>query len=206
MEGLSLNKSAFSRNNEESSEDEEERKAKEVSLAERQAQAVRDREEKQRKYEERRQELFGTPSSSGNNSNTSQQHLNNTNTRSGTSTPSSLTPPGSRSATPNRGGRGKGGRGGRGPGAPGSNPSTRNQSRGSQHRELYDPSHTPKPNREDVQRIRTPDIHPIRAPRGPDGTGRGGFGFSSPRGGHMSNEYQVHAPANAVTTSFNTAI
>ncbi|KEF56075.1 uncharacterized protein A1O9_07656 [Exophiala aquamarina CBS 119918] len=203
VEALSLNESTSSRNNEDSSEDEEDHKAKELSLAERQAQAVKDREEKQRKYEERRQELFGTTSSSGN---TSQQHLNNANTRSGTSTPSSLTPPGSRSATPNRGGRGKGGRGGRVPGGPGSNTSTRNQSRGSQHRELYDPSHTPKPNREESQHARTPDIHPIRTPRGPNGSGRGGFGFSSSRAGHVSYGHQAHTSATAFTTSFNTTV
>jgi hypothetical protein len=195
VEGLSLN--------EESSEDEEDHKEKELSLAERQAQAAKDREEKQRKYEERRQELFGTPSSSGN---TSQQHLSNTNNRSGTSTPASLTPPGSRSATPNRGGRGKGGRGGRGAGGPASNPSTRNQSRGSQHRELYDPSYTPKPTRDDGQRVRTPDIHPIRTPKGPDGSGRGGFGFSSSRAGHISSEHQTHISPATITTTFNTAI
>ncbi|KAK5054596.1 hypothetical protein LTR84_001487 [Exophiala bonariae] len=184
VEGLSLNDSPSLGNNQESSEDEEENKAKELTLAERQAQAAKDREEKQRKYEERRQELFGTATSSGN---TSQQHLGNTHNKSGTSTPASLTPPGSRSGTPSRGGgRGKGGRG-RGGGGPSSHPSTRNQSRGSQHRELFDPSYTSKPPREDVQHVRTPDIHPIRTPRGPDGSGRGGFGFSSPRGAHITS-------------------
>ncbi|KIV79976.1 hypothetical protein PV11_07514 [Exophiala sideris] len=158
------------RTNAESSEDEDEAKERELSLAERQAQAAKEREEKQRKYEERRQELFG-PSSA-------QQQANN---KSGTSTPSSLTPPGSRSATPNRG-RGKGGRRG------GANSNTRNQSRGQQHPELFDPLYAPKQDSGYVQRhesgvsgARTPEIRPIRAPKGPDGTGRGGFGFTIPR-------------------------
>ncbi|KIW12946.1 hypothetical protein PV08_08133 [Exophiala spinifera] len=169
----------------ESSEDEDEVKARELSLAERQAQAAKDREEKQRKYEERRLELFG-PSSASNAS-----HVNN---KSGNSTPSSLTPPGSRSATPNRG-RGKGGSGRRG----GVNMNTRTQSRGSQQqqRDLYDPSYVPRPDSGYVQRrengatpgVRTPEIHPIRAPRGPDGSGRGGFGFAQPHSGRGNDAF-----------------
>ncbi|KAI1616803.1 hypothetical protein EDD36DRAFT_429994, partial [Exophiala viscosa] len=157
------------RTNAESSEDEDEAKERELSLAERQAQAAKEREEKQRKYEERRQELFGSSST--------QQATN----KSGTSTPSNLTPPGSRSATPNRG-RGKGGRRG------GANSNTRNQSRVLQHPDLFDPSYAPKQESSYVQRHesrvsggRTPEIRPIRAPKGPDGSGRGGFGFASSR-------------------------
>ena len=165
LSDLSIN----DRTNAESSEDEDEVKERELSLAVRQAQAAKEREEKQRKYEERRQELFG-PSSG-------QQ----ANSKSGTSTPSNLTPPGSRSATPNRG-RGKGGRRG------GANSNTRNQPRGQQHPELFDPSYAPKQESGYVQRhesgvaaARTPEIRPIRAPKGPDGSGRGGFGFGIPR-------------------------
>jgi hypothetical protein len=179
----------------ESSEDEDEVKARELSLAERQARAAKDREEKQRKYEERRLELFG-PAASGASS---ASHVN-INNKSGNSSPSSLTPPGSRSATPNRGrGKGPGGGGGR-RGGGGANimnmntgMNTRNQSRGSpQQRDLYDPSYVPRPdsggyiqrreNGSSTPGARTPEIQPIRAPRGPDGSGRGGFGFAHPHG------------------------
>lgn len=176
----------------ESSEDEDQVKTRELTLAERQAQAAKDREEKQRKYEERRQELFGTTSGSG-NGNSPQQQPN----KSGASTPSSLTPPGSRSATPNRG-RGKGGRRG------GANANSRTHSRGSQHRELYDPSYAAKPEsvllprRENgVQGSRSAEIQPVRAPRGPDGSGRGGFGFVNPR------PARAEAPASEDVASFN---
>jgi len=170
--------------NAESSEDEDEVKERELSLAERQAQAAKDREEKQRKYEERRLELFGPNSSSSNT-----QHVS----KSGNSSPSSLTPPGSRSATPNRG-RGKGGRRG------GAVANTRNQSRTSQQRELYDSSYLPKPDSGYTQRrengipsSRTPEIQPIRAPRGPDGTGRGGFGFAHPRSTRENSDLALDA-------------
>lgn len=173
--------SELSLRNAESSEDEDEVKARELTLAERQAQAAKEREEKQRKYEERRQELFGPPASTSNNSSfsNSSQQVNG----SGTSSPANLTPPGSRSATPSRG-RGKGGR--RGGGVAGSNPRT--QAKPAQHRELYDPSYIPKPDLKYTQRrengapsMRSTDIQPIRAPKGPDGSGRGGFGFAHPR-------------------------
>ncbi|KAJ9636569.1 uncharacterized protein PV06_10074 [Exophiala oligosperma] len=183
LSDLSLNDKAAA----ESSEDEDEVKARELSLAERQAQAAKDREEKQRKYEERRLELFG-PSSGVAASNNTSSHVNINNNKSGNSSPSSLTPPGSRSATPNQRGRGKGGgrRGGGGGGSAIIN--SRNQSRGSQQqRDLYDPSYVQRPDSGYIQRrenasgtsgTRTPEIQPIRAPRGPDGSGRGGFGFA----------------------------
>lgn len=160
----------------ESSEDEDENKAREQTLAERKAQAAKDREEKQRKYEERRQELFGTPSASnatGNGRPTS---------RSGTSTPTSLTPPGSRSSTPSRGR-------GRGRGRGGINPHQNLSRQQGRPQELYDPSYSVKPDSISFQRRESPQVvqpsidlqRPIRAPKGPDGSGRGGFGFSSTR-------------------------
>lgn len=97
MNGLSLH-------GQESSSDDEDAK-NQPTLAERQAQAAKDREEKQRKYEERRQELFGSAGTM----------VSNGKSGSGKSSPGNLTPPTSRSATPNRGrgnGRGRGGRGG----------------------------------------------------------------------------------------------
>ena len=167
----------------ESSDDEDELKERERQLAERQAQAVKTREEKQRKYEERRQELFGTPSSNTN--------LNGRPTsRSGNSSPGSLTPPGSRSSTPSRG-RGRGGRrGGMNAGVQPKRPQP----------ELYDPTYSPKPDSTYLQRREngapSPKLEegqPVRTPKGPDGSGRGGFGFAS-RGGK-----QPAAPVESVT-------
>lgn len=172
-----------------SSEDEDESKPRELTLAERQAQAAKDREEKQRRYEERRKELFGTSSTPTTSLTQQAGHFN----RSGTSSPASLTPPSSRSATPSRA---RGGRGGRRGGAGGDhNTNSRNQSRGSSHqRELYDPSYGPKPeptfvprrDRENGVALSNTAMglpqnqiqQPIRSPRGPDGSGRGGFGFT----------------------------
>jgi hypothetical protein len=161
----------------ESSEDEEEVKAREQTLAERKAQAAKEREEKQRKYDERRQELFGKASAGG-AGNTARP-----NSQSGTSTPNSLTPPGSRSATPNRGrGRGRG---------RGATISHAQQGRLQQRQPaLFDPSYTAEPESIFVQRQqgslsplppKEQPQKPIREPRGPDGSGRGGFGFSTTR-------------------------
>ncbi|ETN36494.1 uncharacterized protein HMPREF1541_08772 [Cyphellophora europaea CBS 101466] len=162
--------------NAESSEDEDEIKAREKNLAERQAQAARDREEKQRKYEERRQELFGTPSTT-NNAN------GRPTSRSGTSTPNSNTPPSSRSATPNRG-RGRG----RGRGGGGVTTGSQSHGRNSQRQQdLFDPTYSAKPESAYVSRRESPQSlpkleQPVRTPKGPDGSGRGGFGFAT-RGG-----------------------
>ncbi len=206
LENLDLNKKA------ESSEDEEDPKQRELSLAERQAQAAKDREERQRKYEERRQELFGTPSTAPNNISLTSTSTNNVNgrptSRSGNSSPGSLTPPGSRSSTPNRG-RGRGGRrGGGGAGNPAGQAQARTQPRQHQQQDLYDHSYAPKPDSVYLQRrengLPTPghaEGQPIRAPRGPDGSGRGGFGFLA-RGGKLpSNSTQVGSAAGLETTT-----
>ncbi|KAL2400169.1 hypothetical protein ABEF93_005979 [Exophiala dermatitidis] len=267
LQALNLNSNNKQTVEELSEDDEDEVKSREQTLAERQAQAAREREEKQRRYEERRQELFGPNtgqqgSSTKNNNNIhSSQQQHQRYQHSGTSTPSSLTPPGSRSATPNRarmrGGGGGGGGGRRGGAGGGHAMSSRTRSRGSpssqssqqqqqqqsqsqptrdreRERELYDPSYAPRPDsnwgviygqqhqqqQQPQQRyenaldgmmtgsnpgiisssnstfssssrlsnlIQSPDLYasqaqpqqPIRAPRGPDGSGRGGFGFSS---------------------------
>jgi hypothetical protein len=158
--------------NGEISSDEADEKKK-PTIEEQRALAVREREEKQRKYEERRQELFGSSSTKP--------------AGSVTSSPGE-TPPGSRSATPNRS-RGRGGARKAESSRPVSStsslslkPSSIAPSPGPK-KELFDPNFTPKPesaykrseSRENV-------IEPIRSPRGPDGSGRGGFGFA-PRGG-----------------------
>lgn len=137
----------------EDSEDEAKKNA--LTPQERQEKAAREREEKQKKYEEVRQKLFGSEA---------------------VSTPSSA-PPAKQ------------------------NGSSRNQSRGhktpkesrpsssasNKVRQLYDPNDVGKPGTSSVLKTETkavPNvIQPIRMPRNPDNSGRGGFGFAT-RGGH----------------------
>jgi hypothetical protein len=175
LDNLDLNKKV------ESSEDEEDVKQREREMEERKEKAKKEREEKQRKYDERRQELFGANS-----------NVNGKPNQSGNSSPQSLTPPGSRSSTPNRGrGRGRGRSGN--VGAQQSRPQR-------QQPELYEPGYAPKPDSVFLQRRenmaatpRLEDIQqPIRTPKGPDGTGRGGFGFSS-RGGKQTTATSMPA-------------
>lgn len=141
---------------------EEDLKKNLMSLEERKIKAQREREEKQRKYEEVRGRLFGT-SGPG----------------SGTSSPGNVTPP--KGGEAKRGPKNKGGRDGR--------PSS---SAGTKSRHLYDPSYTVKPDSVYVQKrdaeqpnAEQKEEQPVRAPRGPDGSGRGGFGFAA-RGGKIS--------------------
>jgi hypothetical protein len=154
---------------------------KTLTVEERKAQAAKEREEKQRKYEERRQELFG---SAGTVNSATSVHtnsgLNTSNENSGSNTPTP-TPPGSRSATPNRS-RGRGGKRG---GSAGLAKDVQQK----REKDLFDPSYSAKPDSVYLQRREKglPDgkegeVQPIRSPRGPDGSGRGGFGFA-PRGG-----------------------
>ena len=192
VQNLSLEKPTLAPS-QESSEDEEEVQARELTLLERQAQAAKERGEKQRRYEERRKELFGN----FNTVTVSTSQKQGVQHRSGNSSPGSPTPPDSRSATPNRA---RGGRGGRRGGATADqNMPSRNQPKiGSQHRELYEPSHEARPDSVYIQHrerengsstadntagLELPRISsnkPTRAPRGPDGSGRGGFGFAKP--------------------------
>ncbi|KAL9617268.1 MAG: hypothetical protein Q9160_007949 [Pyrenula sp. 1 TL-2023] len=89
---------------------------KKLTPAEQQAKSAKDREEKQRKYEERREQLFGA-----------NHNISNT------------TPPSSRSGTPSRG---RGGRGKNGNSRPSSavSSSTREPKK-----DLFDPAYSPKP-------------------------------------------------------------
>lgn len=143
---------------------------------------MKDREEKQRKYEEARERLFGNSSSAPG---------------SGASSPGGTPPPsrnrdrdsGYENSSARGGGRGRNrGHGGR----DNNNTREKRDSQGgapNKQRQLYDPGYSTKPN---AQR-RTPQgsteradgeqqtIRPTRNPRNPDGSGRGGFGFS-PRG------------------------
>ena len=157
--------------------EEEMRKQQELTFAERQAKAQKDREEKQRKYAEVREKIFGT-SDAG-----SDRAVNRpVSPRGGQSTTSQ------NSKIANRRGRGRGGRD-RGDNQ---NNSSTDQSPSrpiSQGKQLFDPTYSPKPtsiyvqkreviSNENTSRPSTPgDGQPIRAPKGPDGSGRGGFGF-----------------------------
>lgn len=142
------------------------------------AKQKRDREEKQRRYEEARAKIFGESAPS-----------------SGNSSPGTVTPPRSDGQqTPRARGRG-GSRGG-------TNIYQRNNDNSRQFegrrqvqqsgssRELFDPNYASKPDSPSSQggsgsgeyssRISTSKNEQqaaIRSPRGPDGSGRGGFGF-----------------------------
>lgn len=165
-------------------DDEEDDSAKKAQLTpeERRAKQKRDLEEKQRRYEEARAKIFGESAPS-----------------SGASTPGTVTPPrGGEGFNPSPRGRGRG-RGGRGnmnnnTGASEIRQQTDGRRQGFQtgsSRELYDPGYAPKP---DTQRrmedgstrsgiaFTNEQQQAIRAPRGPDGSGRGGFGFARGRG------------------------
>jgi hypothetical protein len=167
-----------------------------LTAEERKAQAAKEREEKQRKYEERRQELFGTAgTANAAPSAVPNSNLNISNGNSGSTTPRNTTPtpPGSRSATPNRN-RGRGGKRG---GAAGL---TKDQQQ-KREKDLFDPSYSAKPDSVYLQRRekgllegKEREVQPIRSPRGPDGSGRGGFGFA-PRGGKAA------APSPAMETA-----
>ncbi|KAH8910745.1 hypothetical protein BR93DRAFT_964601 [Coniochaeta sp. PMI_546] len=138
-------------------------------------------EEKQRRYEEARAKIFG-----------------GSNPSSGQSTPGNVTPPRSSDGRQGQRGRGRGRGAHRGenkqdhyrPDTPG-----RRQQPASQTgtRELFDPNYSAKPGFNIQKRGGEGGGSPrpsssreedqvIRAPRGPDGSGRGGFGFAR-RGG-----------------------
>ncbi|EED24234.1 conserved hypothetical protein [Talaromyces stipitatus ATCC 10500] len=177
-----------------SDSDEETNKPPEMTPEERQAKALRDREEKQRKYEEARERLFGNSSTPG--SNTSSP---------GGTRPSSRNRDSGFDSSGTRGGSGGRGRnrghGNRDRDSNNNNNSNNREKRDSpggtgKQRQLYDPGYSTKPNSSTSYSQRRPPqlptersdgeqqqqaIRPSRNPRGPDGSGRGGFGFS-PRG------------------------
>ncbi|TGJ84118.1 hypothetical protein E0Z10_g4657 [Xylaria hypoxylon] len=162
-------------------EDSDDEKNKiQLSPEEIRAKHQREREEKQRRYEEVRAKIFGTnPAASGSG--------NGSNPSSGTSTPGNSTPP--RSSADGRGSRGRGrGRGGGGHrhndtrADSGSSQRPGSQS-GPNARDLYDPNYLPKPGFPPDRRsggtpvsgrsvVREED-QVIRSPRGPDGNSRG---------------------------------
>lgn len=143
----------------EEEDDEDESQRNVLTMEERQRKAQREREDKQKKYEEARQRLFGSEATGGAQSPS----------RSTLSLIQQSGEPRSRSKT-------KGSWDSR-------PPSVSNKAR-----QLYDPNYTVKPDSVYVQKKEheslsgrsTPiEQQPIRSPRGPDNTGRGGFGFAA---------------------------
>ncbi|KAK4241589.1 hypothetical protein C8A03DRAFT_12181 [Achaetomium macrosporum] len=155
-------------------DEEEEAERKQESPEEVRKRRQRELEEKQRRYEEARAKIFGdsTPSS-------------------GQSSPRTGTPPLGNEGRQNHRGRGRG-RGGRGRDQDNgrydrAQPSDRQSG---STRELYDPGYSPKPGF-NIHKRGDPLVQSgnpsnttreedqvIREPRGPDSSGRGGFGFA----------------------------
>ncbi|KAI5285139.1 hypothetical protein KEM54_000796 [Ascosphaera aggregata] len=200
-------------------EEEDERNTiPQLTPEERMRKAQAERAEKQRKYEELRQQLFGSatdtaPNYSHNNFNHHINQKENNNARLGNSVPGSVNgytsgvggANGGASGQRNRNNRRGGGGGG---GGSGGGHRAGSSSSNKERKQLYDPNYSPKPSsgvgggrgrggrqqHQSQERDRgTPSqpspapcyIMPIRAPRGPDGSGRGGFGFA-PRGGRST--------------------
>ena len=145
--------------------EEEERREQEKTRKEKAEKAAIERAEKQRKYAEVRERLFGSP------------------------TPGSESQSGRDSPTKRAGGRtrGRGGlRGGAsGKGSQSTSSTEQSPARMNRKKQLYDPN-DPSPARSDEVRkplaLTTSEAsRPTREPKGPDGSGRGGFGFA-PRG------------------------
>lgn len=146
--------------------DDEEIKKNQPTPEELRLRAQKEREEKQKRYDEARARILGT-------------------TTSGSSTLGTVTlPTTAEEGRANSRGKGRGGR----------QESRRSDSQ-SGTKELFDPNYTPVPGvtiqkrNGDAPRSgrSTPreEEQVIRAPRGPDGSGRGGFGFAG-RGGKIS--------------------
>jgi hypothetical protein len=140
-------------------EEDEEQKKNQPTPEELRLKAQREREEKQRRYDEARARILGTPS--------------------GSSTPGTTTPPTE---------EGKESRG-KGRARKSDRQDMRKPDSQSGTKELFDPNYTPKPGvtiqkrngdpaRGARQSTRDEEQH-IRSPRGPDGSGRGGFGFAN---------------------------
>jgi hypothetical protein len=148
-------------------EDEEEDRKKDKPTPEQlRLEAQRLRDEKQRRYEEARARIMGT--------------------NSGTSTPGAVTPPTVQEDGKSNKGKSRG---------RDNRQENRRLESYSSPKELFDPNYNAKPglliqkrNGEASSSASSTPRHEekvIRAPKGPDGTGRGGFGFTN-RGGKIS--------------------
>lgn len=149
--------------------EEEDRKRKEADFLERQKKAQLGREEKQRKYAEVRERLFGSPASASASASPNRDPSAASQNRSGLNMDS-------RNAS--RRGRARGGKE--------SNPAsaTHSPARHAHAKQLFDPDYVAKPKPHSPRSTGPREEQPIRAPRGPDNSGRGGFGFA-PRGGRL---------------------
>ncbi|KAK6200829.1 hypothetical protein LQW54_009493 [Pestalotiopsis sp. IQ-011] len=164
--------------------DDEDKKPQETP-EQRKERQKREYEEKQRLYAEARAKIFGESSNGGSGNSKAGSGRS-----SGTTTPGTTTPPRDRRGR----GRGRGGPRGRGDRIAhhrtDSGRSAGTDSRDEGHgreRELYDPNYSPRPAVPVESRTGFPTSgqstprkaeQTIRAPRGPDGSGRGGFGFA----------------------------
>ena len=131
-------------------DDEDEEGTKNIMTPEQRMQkAQREREEKQKAYEERRRELFGKDNSA------------------------IVSPSGKSSGSPRNQSRAKG-----------SSESRPSSAVSNMNRQLFDPNESAKPEnlRMPKKELQPSEAQPIREPRAPDSSGRGGFGFA-PRGG-----------------------
>ncbi|KAI5250496.1 hypothetical protein E4T43_00337 [Aureobasidium subglaciale] len=146
--------------------EEEERKRQESSLAERQRKAAEERKEKERKYAEVRERLFGSPDSSRDPS-------------------ASRTSSARGDRNSRRGNRGRGNRTATPRDSQSNSPADQSPARTIyQPNQLFDPTYEQKPRSIASPRLVVArDEQPVRQPRGPEG--RGGFGFA-PRGGKSS--------------------
>lgn len=151
-------------------EDDVEVKPAQLTPDEIRAKTQREREEKQKRYDEARARILGTSS------------------RPGGSSPGTVTPPTGDEGRSNRSkGRGRGGGNGGGVTLESRRPDSQSGSK-----ELFDPNYTQKPGtnaqKRNTDASRSGKSTPreedqiIRTPKGPDGSGRGGFGFAR-RGG-----------------------
>lgn len=157
---------------EDSDDDEEDHRPPEPTPEERQAIALRNLEEKQRKYEEVRERLFGSPSAP----------------TSGSSSPRSATPP-------KQSGEGRGKGKSRGGGRDNRNKrdsSTASSTASGKSRQLYDPGQSPKSSPAYLQRDEKQQTGEqqtrleIRNPRGQEGNWRGGGPRLAARGARAS--------------------
>lgn len=153
-------------------EDDVEIKPAQLTPEEIRAKTQREREEKQKRYDEARARILGT-------------------SRPGGSSPGAVTPPTGDEGKLSRG-KGRGRSGGNGGGGGGVLLETRRPDSQSGSKELFDPTYTQKPGtnaqKRNTDSSRSGRSTPreedqiLRTPKGPDGSGRGGFGFAR-RGG-----------------------
>lgn len=156
--------------NDEYDSEEEARRERERDVEAKQEQTKKEREEKQRRYNEVRERLFGSPSQTQDGK--IESHSPNRNTVSGRGRRGGL-PQKSNSRGPNKNSQRS------------SAEASPTRSSNKDNRQLFDPSYSQKPTCSCLQRreqdtagvdtLPASSTRPIREPRGPDPSGRGGF-------------------------------